>query len=166
MPPRIDHFCALVENYKAAGDAQEPGGRRCAHDGPGALGMAADPDGLRLQLSGRARRDWPAPSFRPRGFHRMSPRCRRSGSIILCWRFRIVEKSAAYYRKFFGMEVSRTKKPERIVVPGRQDRLGLETVAAGKDARRGPRLHQSGGFRSQGRDRKTEEAGSGDRAVQ
>jgi catechol 2,3-dioxygenase-like lactoylglutathione lyase family enzyme len=40
-----------------------------------------------------------------------------------------LEKSAAYYRKFFGMEVSRTKKPERIWFAAAKTRLGLEGAA-------------------------------------
>ena len=43
-----------------------------------------------------------------------------------------LEKSAAHYRKIFGMEVSRTKKPERIWFTVAKTRLGLETVAPGK----------------------------------
>jgi catechol 2,3-dioxygenase-like lactoylglutathione lyase family enzyme len=43
-----------------------------------------------------------------------------------------LEKSAAHYRKIFGMEVSRTKKPERIWFAAAKTRLGLETVGAGK----------------------------------
>ena len=45
-----------------------------------------------------------------------------------------LERSAAHYRKIFGMEVSRTKKPERIWFGAAKTRLGLETVAAGKSA--------------------------------
>jgi hypothetical protein len=43
-----------------------------------------------------------------------------------------LEKSAVHYRKIFGMEVARTKKPERIWFAVAKTRLGLETVAAGK----------------------------------
>ena len=43
-----------------------------------------------------------------------------------------LEKSAAHYRKIFGMEVSRTKKPDRIWFAVAKTRLGLETVTAGK----------------------------------
>jgi catechol 2,3-dioxygenase-like lactoylglutathione lyase family enzyme len=42
-----------------------------------------------------------------------------------------LENSAAYYRKFFGMEVSRTKKPDRIWFAAANTWLGLETVASG-----------------------------------
>jgi hypothetical protein len=42
------------------------------------------------------------------------------------------EKSAAYYRKFFGMEATRNRKPERIWFTVAKTRLGLEPVASGK----------------------------------
>jgi catechol-2,3-dioxygenase len=41
-------------------------------------------------------------------------------------------KSTAHYRKIFGMEVSRTKKPDRVWFAAAKTRLGLEAVAAGK----------------------------------
>src|ERR1700745_1366347 len=91
--------------------------------GPG--GMAADPDGLRLQLlgvpGGLARTIIPSsrisqeePALPPIGFDH----------IMLA--VSDLEKSAVYYRKFFGMEVSRTKKPERIWFAVAKTRLGLE----------------------------------------
>ena len=43
-----------------------------------------------------------------------------------------LEKSAAYYRKFFGMETSRDRTPERIWFTAARTRLGLEKVAEGQ----------------------------------
>jgi catechol 2,3-dioxygenase-like lactoylglutathione lyase family enzyme len=43
-----------------------------------------------------------------------------------------LEKSAAWYGKFFGKESGRTKKPERIWFDVARTKLGLEAVAAGK----------------------------------
>jgi catechol 2,3-dioxygenase-like lactoylglutathione lyase family enzyme len=37
-----------------------------------------------------------------------------------------LEKSTAYYRKFFGMEASRERTPERIWFTAARTRLGLE----------------------------------------
>jgi catechol 2,3-dioxygenase-like lactoylglutathione lyase family enzyme len=127
--PRIDHFCALVRDYKPqemrkalqeAGIAMAPG--------PG--GMAADPDGLRLQLLGV-----------PGGLARTimpSARISQDEPAVLALGFEHIvlavsdlEKSAAHYRKFFGMETARTKKPDRIWFTAARTRLGLETVAPG-----------------------------------
>ena len=41
-----------------------------------------------------------------------------------------MEKSAAYYRKFFGME-TRSKKPERIWFQIAKTRLGLQPIVSG-----------------------------------
>jgi catechol 2,3-dioxygenase-like lactoylglutathione lyase family enzyme len=43
-----------------------------------------------------------------------------------------VEKSAAFYRRFFGMETARDRTPERIWFTAARTRLGLEKVAAGE----------------------------------
>jgi catechol 2,3-dioxygenase-like lactoylglutathione lyase family enzyme len=129
MEPRIDHFCALVRDYngqemrKALDEAGVP-------MGPGPGGMANDPDGLRLQLLGvpgglaktiipstRVSQDEPA--VQAIGFEH----------IVLA--VSDLEKSAAWYRKVFGMEASRSKKPDRIWFNVARTRLGLETVAPG-----------------------------------
>jgi catechol 2,3-dioxygenase-like lactoylglutathione lyase family enzyme len=125
--PRIDHFCTLVRDYnaqearKALDEAGIPMGQ-----GPG--GMANDPDGLRLQLLGvpgglaktiipSARISQEEPAVQAIGFEH----------IVLA--VSDLEKSAAWYRKFFGMEISRSKKPDRIWFQVARTRLGLQTVA-------------------------------------
>ena len=45
-----------------------------------------------------------------------------------------LEKSAGFYRKFFGMETARDRTPERIWFTAARTRLGLEKVADGPDA--------------------------------
>ena len=131
MPPRIDHFCALVENYKPQDmrKSLEDAGVPMVGRGPG--GMAADPDGIRLQLlgvpGGLARTIIP--------FSRISqdePAVEAIGFDHIVLTVADIEKSAAYYRKFFGMEVVRTKKPERAWFQAAKTRLGLETVGEGK----------------------------------
>lgn len=128
--PRIDHFCALVEDYKAQemrkalADAGIPMGQ-----GPG--GMAADPDGLRLQLLGA-----------PGGLARTimpSARISQEEPAVLAVGFEHIvlavsdpAKSATYYRKFFGMETAHTKKPDRIWFQVARTRLGLQSVASGE----------------------------------
>lgn len=128
--PRIDHFCALVENYqpqemrKALEEAGIPLGR-----GPG--GMVNDPDGLRLQLLGVP--GGLAKTIIP--FTRISqdePAVLALGFDHIVLAVSDLEKSAAHYRKFFGMESSRTRKPERIWFQAARTRLGLQAVAAGE----------------------------------
>ena len=129
-PPRIDHFCALVKDYKPQDmrRALEEAGITMAA-GPG--GMAADPDGLRLQLlgvpGGLAKTIIPASRI-----SQEEPAVQAIGFDHIVLTVSDLEKSAAHYRKVFGMEVSRTKKPERVWFAAAKTRLGLEAVAPGK----------------------------------
>ncbi len=129
-PPRIDHFCALVKDYKP----QEM--RKTLADagismGTGPGGMPADPDGLRLQLlgvpGGLARTIVPGA--------RISTDDAAIQAIGLDHIMLVVsdlEKSAEFYKKFFGPELPRTKKPERIWFGAARTRLGLEAATAGR----------------------------------
>jgi len=126
---KIDHFCALVKDYK-------PQEMRAALEqaginmGTGRLGMPTDSDGIRLQLLGV-----------PGGLARtIIPSTRIStddaaveaiGLDHIVLTVSDMEKSAAYYAKFFGPPVSRSKKPERIWFGVAQTRLALEPVASG-----------------------------------
>lgn len=128
--PRIDHFCALVRDYKA------PEMRKALEEagvpmGQGPGGMASDPDGLRLQLLGV-----------PGGLARTimpSTRISTEEPAVLALGFEHIvlavsdlEKSAVYYRKFFGMEASRSRKPDRIWFMAARTKLGLQAVGAGE----------------------------------
>lgn len=126
---KIDHFCALVKDYK-------PQDMRAALEqagismGTGRLGMPTDSDGLRLQLLGV-----------PGGLARtIIPSTRIStddaaieaiGLDHIVLTVSDMDKSSAYYAKFFGPPVSRSKKPDRIWFGVAQTRLALEPVAAG-----------------------------------
>ena len=130
VTPKIDHFCALVKDYKP----QEM--RKVVTDagiamGTGPLGMPTDSDGLRLQLLGvpgglaksiipayRVTQD--AAAVQPIGLDH----------IML--HVSDLERSVAHYRKFFGMETSRTKNPGRVWFGAAKTRLGLEQVPAGE----------------------------------
>src|SRR5690242_3511169 len=129
--PSIDHFCVLTDGY-GQGEARklmEAAG--VTFGGNGALGMATDPDGLRLQTLGV-----------PGGLARtIIPSSRISqddalfqavGTDHLILRVSDLEKSAAHYRKVLGMEVSRTKNPDRVWFAAAKTRLGLEVVASGE----------------------------------
>ena len=131
MPPHIDHFCALVEDYKAQEMRKALDEAGIPVTGRGPLGMAADPDGIRLQLlgvpGGLARTIIPSSRVT-----QDDPAVEAIGFDHIMLAVSDLEKSAVYYRKFFGMEVSRTKRPDRIWFAAARTRLGLETVASGK----------------------------------
>jgi catechol 2,3-dioxygenase-like lactoylglutathione lyase family enzyme len=127
----IDHFCAVVQDYKAQDMRKALDEAAIPMSGTGPAGMATDPDGLRLQLlgvpGGLARTIIPS--------SRISlddPAVQAIGFDHIMLAVTDVEKSAAYYRKFFGMEISRTKKPDRIWFGAGRTKLGLEQVAAGR----------------------------------
>ena len=128
---RIDHFCAVGLDYKGQEMRKSLDEAGVPMTGQGALGMAADPDGLRLQFlgapAGLARTIIPSSRI-----SQDEPAVQAIGFDHVMLAVSDLEKSAAHYRKIFGMEVSRTKKPERIWFAAARTRLGLETVGAGK----------------------------------
>ena len=128
--PSIDHFCALVENYQpqemrksleAAGVSMSSG----------PFGMALDPDGLRLQLlrvpGGLAKTIIPAYRLSQDDalFEAIAP-----DHVML--RVSDLERSAEHYKKIFGAEASRTKKPERVWFAVARTKLGLELAGEGE----------------------------------
>src|SRR5580700_16052 len=126
---RIDHFCALVKDYK-------PQEMRAALEqaginmGTGRLGMPTDSDGIRLQLLGV-----------PGGLARTiipSPRITTDDAAVeaigldhIVLTVSDMDKASAYYAKFFGAPLSKTKKPERVWFGVANTRLALEPVASG-----------------------------------
>jgi catechol 2,3-dioxygenase-like lactoylglutathione lyase family enzyme len=127
---KIDHFCALVKDYKAQEmrKAVEEAGIAM---GTGALGMPTDADGLRLQLlgvpGGLAKTIIPA--------YRVSQddaAVRAIGFDHIMLHVSDLDRSVAHYRKFFGMEASRTKNPARVWFEVAKTRLGLEQAGAGE----------------------------------
>jgi catechol 2,3-dioxygenase-like lactoylglutathione lyase family enzyme len=127
--PRIDHFCALVKDYK-------PQEMRAALEqaginmGTGRLGMPTDSDGIRLQLLGV-----------PGGLARTiipSTRITTDDAAIeaigldhIVLAVSDMEKASAFYAKFFGAPASKSKKPERTWFGVANTRLALEPLAAG-----------------------------------
>ena len=129
--PRIDHFCVLTEGY-GNGEARklmEAAG--ITFTGAGGLGMAADPDGLRLQLLGV-----------PGGLSKsIIPSTRISqdealveaiGTDHIMLHVSDLEKSTEHYRKIFGREASKTSKPARVWFQIVRTKLGLEAVTSGE----------------------------------
>jgi catechol 2,3-dioxygenase-like lactoylglutathione lyase family enzyme len=126
-PTGIDHYCALVHDYRGREmrPLLEAQGIQMA-----GIGMIADPDGLRLQLLGVP--GGLAGSIVPGG--RMSldpPALHAVGLDHVMLRVSDLERSTMFYRRFFGQESSRTKKPERVWFQVANTRLGLEAAPAG-----------------------------------
>jgi catechol 2,3-dioxygenase-like lactoylglutathione lyase family enzyme len=128
--PYIDHFCALVEGY-GQGEVRKLLEAAGVNMGNGPLGMAMDPDGLRLQTlgvpGGLARTIIPGPRI-----SQDDALFQAVGTDHLMLHVSDLEKSAAHYRKLFGPEAARTKKPDRVWFAVANTRLGLETAAAGE----------------------------------
>ena len=130
VSPSIDHFCALVENYQPQ-EMRKSLEAAGVTMGPAPFGMALDPDGLRLQLlrvpGGLAKTIIPAYRLSQDDalFEAVAP-----DHVML--HVADLDKSAEHYKKVFGSEMSRTKKPERIWFGAARTKLGLELVAAGE----------------------------------
>ena len=128
--PFIDHFCALVENYQPQEmrKSLEAAGVTMS---PGPFGMALDPDGLRLQFlrvpGGLAKTIIPAYrlSADDAVFEAIAP-----DHVML--HVSDLDRSVEHYKKVFGPEMSRTRKPERVWFGAARTKLGLELVAAGE----------------------------------
>jgi len=129
-PPRVDHFCTLVQDYRpqdvrasmAAAGLPEPG----------RLGMIGDPDGLQLQLlgvpGGLAKSTVPADRLTT-GDALVRP----SGLENVVLRVSDVDKAVAHYRALFGdLTVTRSTNPDRSWLPIARTRLGLQKAAAGQ----------------------------------
>jgi catechol 2,3-dioxygenase-like lactoylglutathione lyase family enzyme len=129
LEPRVDHFCALVREYNGQEmrRALNEAGIQMAQ-GPG--GMANDPDGLRLQLlgvpGGLAKTIIPSARISPD-----EPAVQAIGFEHIVLAVSDLENSAAWYRKFFGMEAARSKQPDRIWFAAARTRLGLQLSAPG-----------------------------------
>ena len=130
VPPFIDHFCALTDGY-GRGEARKAMEDAGITFGTGALGMAADPDGLKFQLlavpGGLAGTIVPGPRISQDEslFHAI-------GTDHAILHVSNLDASAAHYKKIFGAELPRTKKPDRVWFQLAHTRLGLEQVASGE----------------------------------
>ncbi len=153
--PSIDHFCVLTEGY-GQGEARklmEAAGVTFGGNGP--LGMATDPDGLRLQLlavpGGLARTIIPSSRI-----SQDDALVQAIGTDHIVLHVSDLEKSTAHYRKIFGPE---TKSGKRVWFTVAKTRLGLEAAAAGEK----PSIHhiclRTAGFDKRGVTEKLKSAG-------
>jgi len=132
---RIDHFCATVEDYRLDEMRAELKTQGLNLTGAPGFNAVTDPDGIRMQFMAT-----------PGGLlQTIIPSTRVTQDDAICEAVGLdhvvvqvpdLEKSAAYYRKFFGMEASRDRTPERIWFTAARTRLGLEKLAEWVDSGR------------------------------
>jgi catechol 2,3-dioxygenase-like lactoylglutathione lyase family enzyme len=132
VAPYIDHFCALVQGY-GPGELRKLLDAAGVRAGSGPGGMAEDPDGLRLQTlgvpGGLARTIIPATRI-----SQDEALFQAIGTDHVVLRVSDLEKSAEHYRKLFGPELPRTKKPDRVWFAAARTRLALERAGPGEKA--------------------------------
>ncbi|HEU4892083.1 MAG TPA: VOC family protein [Vicinamibacterales bacterium] len=130
-PARIDHFCATVEDYRLEEMRAELKTHGLNLTGSAGFNAVTDPDGIRMQFMATPGGLLPTiiPSTRVTQDDAI---CEAVGLDHVVLRVSDVEKSAGYYRKFFGMETARDRTPERIWFTAARTRLGLEKMAEGQ----------------------------------
>ena len=130
-PARIDHFCATVEDYRLEEMRAELKTHGLNLTGSAGFNAVTDPDGIRMQFMATPGGLLPTiiPSTRVTQDDAI---CEAVGLDHVVLRVSDVEKSANYYRKFFGMETARDRTPERIWFIAARTRLGLEKMAEGQ----------------------------------
>lgn len=132
--PRVDHFCTLVQDYRA----QDVRASMAAAGlgAPGRLGMIGDPDGLQLQLlgtpGGLAQSTVPADRL-SQGDALVRPLGLENVRLLVS----DVDRATDHYRKFFAGEVTRTRNPDRVWIQIAGTRLGLEKAGPGQAPRVG-----------------------------
>jgi len=130
-PARMDHFCATVAGYRLEemrADLASQGIRLTGSEGFHAL---TDPDGIRMQFMGTPGGLLPTIIASTR-VTQDDAICEAVGLDHVVVQVPDLEKSAEFYRKFFGRETARDRNPERIWFTASRTRLGLEKVAAGQ----------------------------------
>jgi catechol 2,3-dioxygenase-like lactoylglutathione lyase family enzyme len=130
---RIDHFCATVEDYRLDEMRAELKTQGLILAGQPGFNAVTDPDGIRMQFMAT-----------PGGLlQTIIPSTRVTQDDAICEAVGLdhvvlqvpdLEKSAAFYRRFFGKETLRDRTPERIWFTAARTRLGLEKIAEGQIA--------------------------------
>jgi catechol 2,3-dioxygenase-like lactoylglutathione lyase family enzyme len=115
-PARMDHFCATVEDYRLDDLRAELKTQGLNLAGAPGFNSVTDPHGIRMQPT-------IIPSTRVTQDDAI---CEAVGLDHIMLRVPDLEKSAVFYRKFFGKETDRERNPERIWFTAARSRLGLE----------------------------------------
>jgi catechol 2,3-dioxygenase-like lactoylglutathione lyase family enzyme len=130
-PARIDHFCATVEDYRLEEMRAELAAQGLKLPGTAGFNAVTDPDGIRMQLMTTPGGLLPTIIASTR-VTQDDAICQPVGLDHVVLHVPDLEKSAGFYRKFFGREVARDRTPERIWFTAARTRLGLEKLAAGE----------------------------------
>lgn len=128
---RIDHFCATVEGYRLEEMRTELATQGVRLTGSPDFNALTDPDGIRMQFMATPGGLLPTIIASTR-VTQDDAICEAVGLDHVVVHVPDLEKSADFYRKFFGKETARDRNPERIWFTAARTRLGLEKMAAGQ----------------------------------
>src|SRR5215203_1098512 len=128
---RMDHFCATVENYRLDEMRAELATRSIRLTGSPDFNALTDPDGIRMQFMQTPGGLLPTIIASTR-VTQDDAICEAIGLDHVVLHVPDLEKSADFFRKFFGKETGRDRRPERIWLTAARTRLGLEKVAPGQ----------------------------------
>ena len=135
VTPYIDHIAAGVMDFVEADFGKPEVKAEITAAGlaapPGVLPMLSDPDQLRLQLVNATHGLFD--TLMPGGRVSAEPAAMiPMGLDHIMLSVTDVDKSVEYYRKLFGAEESRERKPQRVWFKLADTKLGLEAVPAGQ----------------------------------
>jgi catechol 2,3-dioxygenase-like lactoylglutathione lyase family enzyme len=130
-PARVDHFCATVEDYRLEEMRAELATQGIKLTGTAGFNAVTDPDGIRTQFMATPGGLLPTIIASTR-VTQDDAICEAVGLDHVVLHVPDPEKSAGFYRKFFGKETARDRTPERIWFTAARTRLGLEKVAEGE----------------------------------
>jgi catechol 2,3-dioxygenase-like lactoylglutathione lyase family enzyme len=128
---RMDHFCATVEDYRLEEMRAELATQGIKLTGTAGFNAVTDPDGIRMQFMATPGGLLPTIIASTR-VTQDDAICEAVGLDHVVLHVPDLEKSAGFYRKFFGTETARDRNPERIWFTAARTRLGLEKVAPGQ----------------------------------
>jgi len=132
-PPRMDHFCVTVEDYRLDDMRAELTAQGITLVGTDGFNAVTDPDGIRMQFMATPGGLLPTiiPSTRVTQDDAI---CEAVGLDHVVLRVPDLERSADFYRTFFGREAAREREPARVWFTATRTRLGLEQVAPDETA--------------------------------
>lgn len=133
-PARMDHFCAMVEDYRLDDMRSELAAHGIKLAGSPGFNAVTDPDGVRMQFMATPGGLLPTIIASTR-VTQDDAICEAVGLDHVVVQVPDVEKAAVFYRRFFGRESARERGPERMWFTAARTRLGLEQMAAGGPAR-------------------------------
>ncbi len=129
--PRIDHFCATVEDYRLDEMRAELKTHGLNLAGAPGFNAVTDPNGIRMQFMATPGGLLPTIIASTR-VTQDDALCEAVGLDHVVLQVPDVAASAGFYRRFFGMETARDRTPERVWFTAARTRLGLEPTAEGQ----------------------------------